>query len=225
MPTEGDRNPTGFMFHNWPKVWQRRYFERNYASVDPVPRAAMACATPLTIGELRTGKAGFVPGPAADEYVTKAARVAGGRGLIVPIAAPHGYHGIVVFVGDTEDFTATDRAQLHLLAIYAHDRMLNLFGKAADSLNHPLSQRKVAVMRLARIGAGDKAIAAQLGIAVRTLRFHCENARKKLAVKTQAEALVKAVGLHLLGARPAGARPAGGQTCWGPDLSSQSRGP
>ena len=224
MPTEGDRNPTGFMFQNWPKVWQRRYFERNYASVDPVPRAAMACATPLTIGELRTGKAGFVPGPAADEYVTKAARVAGGRGLIVPIAAPHGYHGIVVFVGDTEDFTATDRAQLHLLAIYAHDRMLNLFGKAAGSLDHRLSQRKVAVMRLARIGAGDKAIAAQLGIAVRTVRFHFENARKKLAVKTRAEALVKAVGLHLLGAcicwgpdllgaRPAGARPAGGQTC------------
>ena len=200
MPTEGDPNPTGFMFQNWPEVWQRLYYERNYASVDPVPRAAMVCAMPLTIGELRAGKAGFVPGAQADEYFAEAARVAGGRGLIVLIAGPHGYHGIVVFVGDTEDFTATDRAQLHVLAIYAHDRMLNLFGHAPGSLDHPLSQREVAVMRLARSGAGDEAIAAQLGITVRTVRFHFENARKKLAVKTRAEALVKAVGLHLLGA-------------------------
>lgn len=200
MPTESDPNPTAFMFQNWPEIWQRLYFERNYASVDPVPRAAMVCAMPLTIGELRSGAAGFVPGPEADEYFAEAARVAGAKGLIVPIAGPHGYHGIVVFVGDTEDFSPDDRARLHLLAIYAHGRMLDLFGGAQGLGNPALTAREVAVLRLARGGLGDEAIAGQLGITVRTVRFHFENARKKLAVKTRTEALVKAVGLHLLGA-------------------------
>jgi DNA-binding CsgD family transcriptional regulator len=200
MPTESNPNPTGFIYQNWPDLWQRLYFERNYASVDPVPRAAMVCAMPLTIGELRAGKAGFVPGPETDEYFAEAARLAGGKGLIVPITGPHGYHGIAVFVGDAEEFSAEARASLHLLAIYAHDRLLNLFGQAASLLDHPLSPREVSVLRLARGGAGDEAIAGQLGITPRTVRFHFENARKKLAVKSRAEALVKAVGLHLLGA-------------------------
>ena len=199
MPTPSDPNPTSFTFHNWPEDWQRLYFERNYASIDPVPRAVMTCAMPLTIGELRSGKAGFVPGPETDSYFALAERLAGGKGLIVPISGPHGYHGIVVFVGDHEDFTPEDRARLHLLAIYAHDRMLDLFGKPADAAQRHLSQREVEVLRLARTGAGDNAIAQQLGITVRTVRFHFENARKKLGVRTRAEALVTAVGLHLLG--------------------------
>jgi len=200
MPTQSDPNPTNFMFHNWPEVWLRQYFERDYAKVDPVPRAAMTCAMPLTVGELREGKAGFVPGPATDEYFAEASRLSGGKGLIVPISGPHGYHGIVVFAGEVEDFSPEDRARLHLLAIYAHDRMLNLFGGAPDSLSKPLSLREVAVMRLARGGSGDEAIAAQLGIAIRTVRFHFDNSRKKLGVKARTEAMVKAVGLHLLGA-------------------------
>ena len=130
--------------------------------------------------------------------------MAGSKGLVVPIAGPHGYHGIAAFVGATEDFSPADRARLHMLAIYAHDRMLALFGKAplgktADTAPRPLSQREVEVMRLARIGAGDAAIAVHLGISVRTVRFHFENIRTRLAVKTRSEALVKAVGLHLLG--------------------------
>jgi DNA-binding CsgD family transcriptional regulator len=200
MPTPADPNPTRFMFHNWPEAWGRMYFERDYASVDPVPRAAMTCAMPLTVGELRAGKAGFLPGPEADEYFANAEQLAGNKGLIVPIAGPHGYHGIVVLIGEREDFPPEDRARLHLLGIYAHDRMLDLFGREEGAAPRLLSDREVAVLRLARAGTGDEAIAQHLGIAVRTVRFHFENARKKLGVKTRAEALVTAVGLHLLGA-------------------------
>lgn len=204
MPIQGDPNPTSFMFHNFPEGWPEQYFDHDYGTVDPVPRAAMICAMPMTMGELRAGKAGFLPGPETDTFFAELDRVAGSKGLVVPIAGPHGYHGIAAFVGATEDFTPADRARLHMLAIYAHDRMLALFGKAplgktADTAPRPLSQREVEVMRLARIGAGDAAIAVHLGISVRTVRFHFENIRKRLAVKTRSEALVKAVGLHLLG--------------------------
>lgn len=197
MPPPSDPNPTSFMFHNWPEEWTRMYFERAYAEVDPIPRVAMTCAVPMTVGEVRAGLAGFVPGPEAEAYFQEAERITGGKGLIVPIFGPHGHHGIVVFAGEAEAFAPADRGALHMLAIYAHNRMLELFGRAEAPV---LSAREVEVLRLARNGDGDEAIAQRLGISTRTVRFHFENARKKLQARTRAEALISAVGRHLLGA-------------------------
>lgn len=199
MPTPSDPNPTSFMFHNWPEDWSRLYFERNFAAIDPVPRAAMSCAMPLTIGELRAGKAGFLPAPEADAYFDLAEAVVGGKGLIVPIAGPRGYHGIAALVGTREDFTSAERAALHVLAIYAHCRLLDLFGVSEQSAGPQLSAREVEVLRLARQGLADEAMAQSIGISTRTVRFHFENARRKLGARTRAEALITAVGLHLLG--------------------------
>lgn len=200
MPTPDNRNPTSFMFHNWPDAWQRMYFDRNFAAVDPVPRAAMVTAKPLTIGELRSGKAGFLPEPEADDYFAAAAALVGGKGLLVPIHGPHGYHGIAVLVGGSEDFSPQDRARLQLLALHAHGRMLDLFASASPATGPLLSPRETEVLRQCRAGLGDDEIARVLGISVRTVRFHFGNVRSKLGVKTRAEALVTAVGLHLLGA-------------------------
>ncbi len=199
MPSLSDQNPTRFIHHNWPEEWVKLYFDNNYAEIDPVPRAVMSSAMPLTIGEVRAGAAGFVPGPETAEYFENAARLAGGKGLVVPIAGPHGYHGIVAFIGDTEDFSPEDRARLHLLGIYAHDRLLHLSRWTEGETGPQLSQREVEVLRWARAGLLDEAIAHHLGISARTVRFHFENARHKLGSKTRAEALVTAVGLQLLG--------------------------
>ncbi|MEO8242037.1 MAG: LuxR family transcriptional regulator [bacterium] len=199
MPTLGDLNPTRFLYHNWPKEWDKLYFERHYADVDPMPRAAMQSAMPLTIGEIRAGAAGFVPGPETADFFANGERLTGGKGLLVPISGPHGYHAIVVFVGDSEQFSPDDRARLHLLAIYAHDRLLTLFGWSQGATGPQLSHREVEVLRLSRAGMQDEAIARHLGISARTVRFHFENARHKLGAKTRAEALVTAVGMHLLG--------------------------
>lgn len=198
MPTPSDPNPTPFTIHNWPEHWHHTYMSRGFGAIDPVPRAVMVCAMPLTIAELRAGKAGFVPGPETDDYFAAAEAMGRGAGLIVPIAGPHGYHGIVVMVGATADLTPHQRAVLHLWAIYAHDRMLTLFGRA-QSQGPQLTEREVEVLRLARNGEVDEAVAQAMGISVRTVRFHFENARKKLGAKTRAEALVTAVGMHLLG--------------------------
>ena len=199
MPTPADPNPTSFMFHNWPDAWQQMYFERNFAAVDPVPRAAMASAMPLTIGELRAGKAGFVPGPEAEAYFAAAEALVGGKGLIVPIHGPHGYHGIAVLAGLSEEFSPEDRARLQVLALHAHGRMLDLFGGPRAADGPVLSPRETDVLRQSRAGLSDDEIALALGISTRTVRFHFGNVRRKLGVKTRAEALVTAVGRHLLG--------------------------
>jgi DNA-binding CsgD family transcriptional regulator len=61
-----------------------------------------------------------------------------------------------------------------------------------------LSTREVEVLRAARDGHRDAAIAETLGLSVRTVRFHFENARRKLGSSTRAEALARAMNLHLI---------------------------
>jgi DNA-binding NarL/FixJ family response regulator len=61
-----------------------------------------------------------------------------------------------------------------------------------------LSAREVAVLRAARDGHRDSVIAEHLGISVRTVRFHFENPRRKLGSSTRAEALARAMNIHLI---------------------------
>lgn len=200
MPTPSDPNPTSFTVHNWPEVWSRMYFEQGFAVHDAVPRAAMSCAMPITCRDLREGKAGFALTPEAIGVLDAAAAIGRGTGLIVPIAGPQAYRGIAVICGDGPEPDDRLRAQLHLWAIYAHDRMLALYGKGQMTQGPGLTAREIAVLRQYRNGQGDEEIALTLGITTRTVRFHFDNARHRLGARTRGEALVLAVNLHLLGA-------------------------
>ena len=199
MPPPSDPNPTPFTLHNWPQAWNDIYFERNFGEIDPVARAAMVSAMPFTLTDLREGRAGVAMGPEMDAYFAAAAELGRNSGLVVPIHGPLGYHGIVVFAGHNADPQAPQIPQLHLLALYAHDRMFTLFGRGPGAMAR-LTPREVEVLRHARNGLGDEEVAALIGITARTVRFHFENARKSLGARSRVEALMLASGHHLLGA-------------------------
>lgn len=199
MPAAGDPNPGSFVVHNWPDSWTEAYFSRGFGLHDPVPRAVMVNAMPFTIGELRSGKAGVVITPGAAEVLRFADAIGRGSGLVVPIAGPHGYHGIAVICGSGPEPVGRVRAILHLWAIYAHDRLLHLHGRV-QTAETGLTAREVAVLRQMRNGGSDQDIATALGISVRTVRFHVNNLRRRLGARSRAEALILAENLHLLGA-------------------------
>lgn len=199
MPAAGDLNPGSFIVHNWPDIWTETYFSRGFGLYDPVPKAVMINAMPFTIGDLRDGKAGLVITPGAEEVLRSADAIGRGAGLVVPITGPHGYHAIAVICGQRPDPQGRTRAILHLWAIYAHDRMLHLYGRE-QSAGQGLTAREVAVLRQMRNGGNDQDIATALGISVRTVRFHVNNLRRRLGAKSRAEALILAENLHLLGA-------------------------
>lgn len=200
MPPPSDPNPTPFTFHNWPAEWSEAYLRDGYGDVDPIPRAAMISAMPFTMAEMQDGQVGLTIGPESDAYFAAARSLGRGAALIVPIHGPFGYHGIAVFAGPTLSISPATRAGLHLLAIYAHNRMLELYAGGSHTTEPQLTPREIEVLRHARNGLSDDAVAAQTGITVRTVRFHFENARKRLGAKTRAEALLLAANHHLLGA-------------------------
>lgn len=73
---------------------------------------------------------------------------------------------------------------------------------AAAARNEILSPREMEVLRLLRDGCDTTAIAEQLGITNRTVKFHVAAIREKLGADDRAGAIVKAFDLGLL--RPMG---------------------
>ncbi len=200
MPPPSDPNPTLFTFHNWPAEWPETYMRCGFGAIDPIPKGAMISAVPFSITELQSGQVGVNVGPECDPLFAAAEALGRGEGLIVPIHGPFGYHGIVMFAGTKLDLNPGVRAQMHLLGLYAHNRMLELFSRGTHAAAPHLTAREIEVLRHARNGLTDEAVARQTGISVRTVRFHFENARKRLGAKTRAEALLLAANHHLLGA-------------------------
>jgi DNA-binding CsgD family transcriptional regulator len=153
----------------------------------------------VTVTEIRNGKAGFMPSPEALVILAAGERHGCREGLVVPVFGPHGYRGLVCFFGTRGEPNARERVFLHHLALHAHRRLheLHMQGRLTEG-PAALSPREVAVLRAARDGHRDAVIAAHLGIAVRTVRFHYENARRKLGAGSRAEALARAINLRIL---------------------------
>ena len=63
---------------------------------------------------------------------------------------------------------------------------------------HDLMMRERAVLRALASGARNKEIAAELGMGVRTARFHVENIYQKLGVRTHTQAARAAIELGLV---------------------------
>ncbi len=66
---------------------------------------------------------------------------------------------------------------------------------AAGDQVEPLSERELAVLRLAGQGLTNKAIGAALGISDRTVQGHMANLYGKLGVASRTEAVTKALKL------------------------------
>jgi len=154
---------------------------------------------PITVAEIRAGKAGFLPSPEALAMLAAGEKHGCREGLVVPVFGPHGYRGLVCFFGLRAEPDARERLFLHHLGLHAHHRLheLHIQGRLTDGPT-ALSQREVEVLRAARDGHRDATIAETLGLSVRTVRFHFENARRKLGSSTRAEALARAMNLHLI---------------------------
>ncbi len=198
-PHPDDPYPAGFIVDNWPAEWREIYAFGGMGEHDPVLRAVKLNSAPVSLRDIRKGRAGFVP--AAEELAVLDAGRRFGRanGLVVPLFGAQGYRGIGCVCGPGPDPDARERIVIQFLVWHAHERMRTLYAAEAGVETLRLSLREREVLNAARRGLGDEEIAQAAAITVRTVRFHFENARRKLAARNRTEAIAKAVQLQLLG--------------------------
>jgi LuxR family transcriptional regulator, quorum-sensing system regulator BjaR1 len=180
----------------WPAGWHERYMARGYFDRDPVIRKLRTAIRPFAWHEVRydpqADKAAATVMNEATEFELRA-------GFNVPIRRG-GQLATVTFGGDRFELGPNDRPLLQLIAVYAHDRIIELIGKRpiAPELRNPLTPREIEVLRWAAEGKTNQDIADILSISVNTAETHIGNVCRKLDALTRAHAAVRAIRLGLI---------------------------
>lgn len=196
LPSPPLFEPSGFFHHNWPAAFGEAFIARELGPHDPTQRYARSATRPITLSALARGEGGFALNDREREVLALGASLGRGEGVLVPIFGQHGYRGIVAFLKESGEPGPEELVEFRLLAVEVHDRLNTLHARARPVVH--LSEREVDVLRLAKAGCHDSEIAAQLGIAVRTVRFHFSNARTRLGTTTRAATLVTATNLEII---------------------------
>lgn len=190
LPT--DKGPEShFFFLNWPAAWMELYAARNFVAHDFGVAEARRRMHPFTWQEVKAERT-LSDG---EEKVWATALSWGWRdGFSVPIHGPGGYMAIVTMATRTPHFPPNVRMRLHLLALLVHERCRQIEGMVPPSpTSEPLTSRELECLRWVGAGKSDAEIGLIMGIAQTTVKFHVDNGRKKLGVRTRAQAFARLV--------------------------------
>lgn len=197
------RDPSGairqVILSGYPKAWIERYLAEGYAGIDPVVEAAYGQPTPVI------WHGGLFDTPARRSLWEQAGEAGMQRGVTVPVAA--GSNEVALLSAaccNDEDceLPADDAtlASLYLIAAHTHLAVRRLVAPAPAAKAQPvaLSGRERECLSLWLTGKTADAIGQQLDVSARTVRFHLENAKLKLAARNRTEALSKALAMGLV---------------------------
>ncbi len=114
------------------------------------------------------------------------------EGWTVPVDLCGEVRGIIMMGGPNPDMSRLLGSTLHLLALTAFKRVEEL-AMGISLKSHDLTTREVECLRWVALGKTDNEIATILSIGRRTVRFHVENAKRKLQVATRVQAIAEAI--------------------------------
>ena len=189
-----------FFFTTWPEALREEYEARALVHSDPGARFVHHSAFPAPWREIVAGRTAVEIGPEQRLAIAVGEDHGITGGLVVPIHGPGGYLALATFTGRADPPTRRERALLHMMGLYAHQRLFDLSRKTGAQVQAApgLTHRERDAMLWLVAGETDEGIARRMGIAERTVRFHLDNVRRKLGARTRAQAVAKAVLLGLI---------------------------
>lgn len=171
-----------------PDEWLKLYLERDYAHHDPSIRMCKRTVYPFKYTE-----APYDPErePRAAEVMQRAREFRVENGLLIPIPGPAGCIGNVWVGGYQPDLSLCSRPAVHLMALYAFDR---LRGVPAPLPSKPrLTQRECEVLTWIANGKSAWEIGEILEISKRTVDEHAQTAFRKLGASNRTQAVAIAL--------------------------------
>lgn len=171
----------------WPSEFFMLYVENDYTRSDPLVRRSIQSHMPF---EWQAEYYWGDDDPRVVELMRRAAEFGLKHGYLVPIHGPKGYEGCVSMTARKLDLSGRARSALHLMALYAFDRMRRLRGNLPDK-KVVLTAREREVLSWVAAGKSAAQISQALKISKRTVDEHSQTAARKLgaANRTQAVAI------------------------------------
>jgi LuxR family transcriptional regulator, quorum-sensing system regulator BjaR1 len=181
---------------DWPSDWFRRYTENDYLAVDPVIRRLRASVLPFNWSEAHYDREAE---PHAYKVMAEATEFGLNHGVIVPIYTLSGGVAGATFASRRSEFSERFIPALHLIAIYAHARLVELCGvRPAERSGPALSPRELEVLKWCTCGLPTREIADRLGISETTVDTYIANACRKLDATNRVQAVAEALRAKLI---------------------------
>ena len=192
-----------YVFTTLPKEWVLRYSQQAYIEIDPRVRHWNNNSTPLIwdrdIDCQRNDR--------IESFLEDAARHGVGSGVAFALHAAHSAGvGLALVALNSRSRVLSDERRREILkdlgsillfGVYFHDLfMKNVIGQgvAPRTQGIPLSEREKQCLTLAAHGHTSHDIAIKLLIAERTVQFHFDSIRSKLAARASAAASARTPG-------------------------------
>jgi len=177
--------------NGWPPEWFDLYSRENLCAADPIPRHCLNTLNPF---EWRDATYDREHDPAAHQVMTRARDFRFDRGFCIPIHYDDAT-GAVSIAGERPYLDAETKSALHLMGVFAHGRLRALSRATSPASGRKLSPIEAEVLRWAARGKTAWETGQILGLSERNVRWHLEEAQRKLMTKnktaTVAVALVK----------------------------------
>lgn len=173
----------------WPAEWFKLYTEHNFDRVDPVLRH---CRNSIHPFEWAEAPYDVERERGAAEVMRRATDFRMVRGFVVPIHGLTGYQAGVSLGGVDLDLNTRSKPALHLMAMYAFERIRRLLDPTPDSPSR-LTQREREVVAWAAQGKSAWEIGEILHVTQRTAEQHLANAAHKLGAVNRTHAVAIAI--------------------------------
>jgi LuxR family quorum sensing-dependent transcriptional regulator len=193
-PRNSGHLPAIVLAHRIPAELFKLYVERHYADVDPAMRLLRRTTEPFKWLDVP-----YDPEqePRAAEVMSLVADFGLSQGFFVPVPTRSGSHGNVWMAGPKPELTARIKPALHLMALYAFDRVHRLVGPLPDQRPR-LTTREREVLVWTADGKSAWEIGEILGIAKRTIDEHAQTAARKLGAANRTQAVAIAIRDRLI---------------------------
>lgn len=173
-----------------PAGWLKLYVEEEFVQADPSIRHCQKMLRPYRW--FKDAPCDPEQEPRAVEVVHRARDFGLHDGLVIPIATHTDRTGHVWLGGRTLDLPERDMPALHLMALYAFDRVAQLHRPPANGKPH-LTPREREALTWAALGKAAWEIGEILKVSTRTVNAHITNARGKLGAVNRTQAVMIAL--------------------------------
>lgn len=202
----GSRIPTSFtrpqliIISGYQQDWWDHYNQQNYIKVDPVLNYCTSHTLPIQWHQLELDP---LKDKQAKDLMLETASFGLKSGISLPVHSPKGDFAMLSFASDQDAKQNEDRInqinpQLMMLAYHIHEASMRIFRHDKTDLHDTLTKREKECLLWAAEGKTSDETSMILHISESTVRFHLNNAAKKLNVHSRRHAIARAICLGVI---------------------------
>jgi len=189
IPTCGQSLGQLTLANGWPAEWFELYNRSNLVAVDPIPRHCQHTLNPFLWTEAPYDR---TDDRAAHGVMTRARDFRLNEGLCIPVHYDDAV-GAISLGGERPYLDAEAKSALHLMGIFTHGRLRSLMRPLGGTAARRLSKIEAEVLSWAARGKTAWETGRILGLSERNVRWHLEEAQRKLMTKNKTATVAAAL--------------------------------